>query len=257
MADADRGRFDLRDGGLEIRFDLAVGDAVFDVGQYPVFNRAAKLMAAMDHRHARAVTVEIERGDGRRISPTDDRHVTVIKRMRVFVIVRDLRQIFAWNVKRVGVVVVADGDYDLARTIPPLFARQRRLGLDQKMSIRTGGIGGIDIIDRAGHPRDLFILIDAQSVGIDDAAIIFQSLDAYRFFALADERKVADFEQLGRGEENQLRRVVVERIDDAAFFERQATEPRPLSLDRAGQATGPSADDDDVERFNLSRHLFR
>src|SRR6266508_2570664 len=40
IADADRGGFDLRDDGLEIRFDLAVGDAVFDVGQYPVFDSA-------------------------------------------------------------------------------------------------------------------------------------------------------------------------------------------------------------------------
>ena len=63
-AEGDGVFVDLFDGGVEVRGDLAVFDAVVDVGQDPILNVPVHLGAAVDQGDAGAVTPEFEGGDG-------------------------------------------------------------------------------------------------------------------------------------------------------------------------------------------------
>ena len=70
--------------------DFAVLDAVVDVGQDPVLNMAMHLRAAMDQGDARAMSPEVERGDGGRVLAADDHDVEAEEGMRLVVVVLTL-----------------------------------------------------------------------------------------------------------------------------------------------------------------------
>ncbi len=68
----------------------------------------------MDEGDARAVTPEVERGDGGGVLAADDEDVEAEVRMRLVVVVLDLGQVFAGDAEIVGQIVVAGGDDELA-----------------------------------------------------------------------------------------------------------------------------------------------
>ena len=86
------------------------------------------------------------------------------------------------------------------------------------------GLAGCDVkfavvaIDR----DHALVLVDIEAIIFGDAAIIFQRLGAAGLFIERSHRQAADFEQLRRGEKHHVRRIVVERIDDAALFDEDA-----------------------------------
>ena len=83
---------------------------------------------------------------------------------------------------------------------------------------------------------------------IGDAAIIFQRLRASRLFIQRRHGDVADFEQLRRGEEHHVGRVVVKRVDHAAFVDQHGASGRGFcsSMPQA-RPVGPAPTIDDVE----------
>ena len=81
---------DARDGGGEVGGDLAVLDAVVDVGQNPVLHVVVHLGAAMDQGDARAVTPEVERGDGGGVLAADDGDIQAEEGMGIVVVVLTL-----------------------------------------------------------------------------------------------------------------------------------------------------------------------
>jgi len=65
--------------------------------------------AAVHQRDARACPVQFQRGDGGRVLRTDDDDVLIVVRMRLFVVVDHLLQLFARHVKHVRHVVISGG----------------------------------------------------------------------------------------------------------------------------------------------------
>ena len=98
----------------EVGCDLAVLDAVVDVGENPVLHVAMHLGAAMHEGDACAVAPEIERGDGGGVLAADDQDVETVVGVRLVVVVLDLVEIFAGDSEVVGQIVVAGGDDELA-----------------------------------------------------------------------------------------------------------------------------------------------
>ena len=74
-------------------------------------------------------------------------------------------------------------------------------------------------------------------------AVILQRLIAGGLGVGAGKRNVADLKQFRRGEKGHVRRVVEERIADAALVDKHRAETGLLRLNGAGQTGGPSADD--------------
>jgi hypothetical protein len=91
------------------------------------------------------------------------------------------------------------------------------------------------------------VLADIEFVVVGDAAVILEGLGASGFLIEAGHRNLADFEQFRRGEEDHVGRIVVNRIDDAAFIENDGLHVTPLQLDAARESGRTSADYDDVD----------
>ena len=66
------------------------------------------------------------------------------------------------------------------------------------------------------------------------APVVFQSLRPIGLLVEAGHWKVADFEELRRGKEGHVRRVVIERISQATLLQQDDAQIALLNLDRAG-----------------------
>src|SRR5277367_5664917 len=93
---------------------------------------------------------------------------------------------------------------------------------------------------------DALVLADVKPVVVRNAAVILERFGAHRLFVKRRHGDVADLEQLGRGEEDHVGRVVVEGVYDAAFVKEDGADVAAFELDAAGEAGGARADDDDV-----------
>jgi hypothetical protein len=142
--------------------------------------------------------------------------------------VHHLGQVFAGHAHAPRNVVVASGEDHFACLISSTVA------LHEKCSVNTP-----DVLHR-------FILVNVQLVMASDATIVFQRFVARRLFVHCRHGDVADFEQLRRGEEDEVRRVVEERVNDAALFEDQGAQAHVLAFDGAGKPGGSCANDDDI-----------
>ena len=72
--------------------------------------------------------------------------------------------------------------------------------------------------------------------------VILQRFGPVGLVVQARHRNVADLQQLRRGEEHHVGRVVIERVDDAAFLDQDRLHAALLQLDAAGEAGGSGAD---------------
>ena len=93
---------------------------------------------------------------------------------------------------------------------------------------------------------DGLVLADVELVVLGDLAVVLEGLVAVGLLVGAGEGHVADLEQLRRGEEGHVRRVVEERVAEAALVDQNGGETRALRLDGAGQAGGAGADDEQI-----------
>ena len=156
---------DAGDGGVEISRDLAVLDAVLDVGEDPVLDVGLHGGAAIDEGDARAVTPELEGGDGGGVLAADDDDVEAVVGMRVVVVVLDLGEVFAGDVHHVGQVVVAGGDDDFARGVAVLAAE-----------VVAGADGEVEVL--AGDGFDALVRADVELVVLGDLAVVLEGLIA-------------------------------------------------------------------------------
>ena len=141
-----------------------------------------------------------------------------------FAIVMDhFFQVFAGNVELIGDIVIATGEDDFAGAVTSFF------GADNEITVRAVEI------------ENALILVDVELVVVGDAAIVFERFGAARLFIKRGHGNVADFEKLGRGEENQIDGVMVKRIDDAAFIKQHGFEAAPFEFDATGETGRASA----------------
>src|ERR1700751_1709884 len=77
--------------------------------------------------------------------------------------------------------------------------------------------------------------MNVELIVVRHAAVIFQRLGSARLLVQRCHRNIADFKKLGSGEEDKVRRVVVNRIHHAAFIEKHGGQPALLNFDAARQ----------------------
>ena len=61
------------------------------------------------------------------------------------------------------------------------------------------------------------------------------------------EGHLSDFESFGRGEKHHVVRVMINGIDQAAFFDNGIRKPSLFCLNAAGEANGSGADDEKIK----------
>src|SRR5260370_11779202 len=190
---------------MEVRFDFAGFDAILDVGFDPILHGLRNLAAAMYQRDPGLVPVQLQRRDGRGVLGSDYDYVLIVIGVRFLVVVQDLVEVFARHTEHVRNVIIAGGEHNLPRSINV---------------VATQTIGGGDF-ERSIRPADsvhALVLMDVQLVVIGDAAVVFQSFGAAGLPPEAGHGNVADLEQLWRCEEYEVRRIVGDRVDDAALL---------------------------------------
>ena len=155
--------------------------------------------------------------------------------MRVGEIVRDVREMFAGDVQKIGQIVVAGGENYFFGVV---FVE--RAGFVVCGGDFASGYGECAVV--AGDCFDFLILRDFDSVMFGGAAIVFKGFSACGLAADGGHREVADFHALGRGKKNHVGRIVIKRVAEAAFVDDQRIEAGAFGFDGAGEAGGAGAD---------------
>ena len=101
-----------------------------------------------------------------------------------------------------------------------------------------------------------FVEARFEFVMLDGAAVILQRFGARGLPRRRRHGQVADFQELGRGEENHVDGIVVERIAEAALVDDERAHAGALGFDGAGEAGGAGADADDVVGFRHGMSLW-
>ncbi len=137
----------------------------------------------MHQGHARSVAPEIESGDGGGVLASDDHDIHVEKRMGFAIVVENLGEIFAGNIQRVGQIVVARRNNQLAGAvvINPAEAVGRR---------------NMKIVVTPGHRLHPLVLADIEMIVLGDFAVVFERFLPCGLLPGGAEGNVADFEQL-------------------------------------------------------------
>ena len=153
--------------------------------------------------------------------------------MRLPVVVENFVQVFAGNIELVGEIVIAGGEHDLARTVI----------VDGVVPVGCSDTK-VTVLARDGlYP---FVLAHVQLKVLGDSAVIFQRFKPGGFRQGGGEWNVPDLEQLRRGEEHHVVRVVIDGIDEASLIDDEGLKASLVGLDGAGHAGGASAHDQDV-----------
>ena len=206
----------------------------------------------MNERHVRAGAEQLQRPFGRRVAAADDHDAPSIVRMRLAVIVMDVRQILARHVQQVRRVVVADREDDVARVTDAADAA-RRARFDGKDGRRLSGrFAAWMQLALDGEHR--LLERDLQIERLDDLAVVLQRLGARRLVVRRHERQPADLEQLGRREEHHLRRKIEDGIDEHALLDHLVVEPTLLGGDGGGQPRRSGADDEEITNGHTADH---
>ena len=215
------------------RFDFSRADAIFDVRLDPKLKALPQFRTAMNHRDTRARAEKIKSCFGRGVLRPDHDNVLIPVRVSIRKIVRNVRQVFARHAETIGQIVVTGRNDQFGAM---MHARLAKFGGRVDGEIAFVALDAIDFLIERG--------LDAVMLG--RSAVILQRLRARGLAARARERQVADLHALGRGEEKHVRRVVVERIAQAAFVDHQRPQACALSLDGACKTGGPGPDADHV-----------
>src|SRR4051794_14507074 len=160
--------------------------------------------------------------------------------MRLTVVVDDLPEVFARNVEPVGNIVVAAREDDLASRV-------------------AADVGAnCEVAVRAVEAENPLVLVNIQPIMVGHPAIVLQSFGPAGLFIERRHRNIADLEQFGRSEENEVDGIVINRINDAAFIEEDGLEAALLQLYTASKTGGPRSNDRYVETLQLEQrsHLF-
>src|SRR5215469_17990922 len=190
-------------------------------------------LPAMHQGHAGSVPPEIQGGLRGGVLSAHHNHVAVVVGVGLAIIVKDLGQVFAGNSQPVGQIVVAGGHNHFAGAVV----------VDVSGAI---GRGNAEVPVLAGHGLDPAILVNVQVVMFGHSPVVLEGLPPRGLRIGGGEGNVADLEQLGRGEKHHVRRIVVDRVDQAALLDHQHAQADLLRLNPARQTGGASANDDDI-----------
>ena len=97
------------------------------------------------------------------------------------------------------------------------------------------------------RPFDTLPQPHVQRVVLHALAVILKSLGASWFFRGAGERKIADFEQLRRGEKHHVYGIMIKRVAEATFVDHQGVQTRPFCFNGTGQTSRARSDANQVE----------
>jgi hypothetical protein len=233
IADEDGFRLDFFDASLEEGANFAGANPVFDIGADPVFQSSAKFGAAMNHGHLRASSEEIECGFGGGILGADNDDFPAPIGMSFAEVMRNVREILAWDVEEIRQIVIARREDDFASLATMLGA-----------VLPTREDGECAIV--AGDGFHSLVLLDFDAVVLCSAAIVLEGFGASRLASGGDHGEVADLHALGGGEKSHVGGVVEKRIAEAALVQDERAEARTFGLYRAGEACGARADADKV-----------
>ena len=182
----------------------------------------------MHERHARTVSEQIERGFGRRVLAPDDDDVLAEEGVRFRVVVGHVRQVLARDPEAIRDVIRAGGDDDACAA--------RRMRASIAWGVRLDGEEGRAAVALRPDGGNRFVERDLEPERIGDAAVVAQRLLARRLVVRADERHPANLQQLRRREEDHVRRVVQERVDERGLLDHEVVEPRLLRRDGGREA---------------------
>src|SRR6185369_1798053 len=189
-------RKDLLYCRVEVRSDLAVLDAIFDVRLDPILHLWRDARAAMHHGDSRAVAPEFQRGDGSRVFSANYQDVGGEVWMRLLVVMGDLGKILSGDIHVVRKVVITGCDNQLAGLKFTLLAKA--VGrVDAELAVLA-----IDLSHRV-------ILANFKFVVLSNTTVVLQSFLPVGLRIRTWEGDVADFEELRRGEERHVRRIVI------------------------------------------------
>ena len=186
-------------------------------------------LSRMNHGDVRAGAIQVQRRFRGRIFAANDDDISPPKRMRLGVVVRNVRQIFAGNAEAIGQVVVAGCDGNL------LGGELRRDSLLIPRVHDKMPVAALDALDAMAQAQIQVVVLDA-------LAVILQGLGARGFLGGAGQRQVADLQQFRRREKDHVHRIVVEGIAEAALVDHQRPHAGAFGFDGAGQAGGAGAD---------------
>ena len=99
---------DRHDARLEPGANGAFLDPILDIGSHPVLDRVPERGMPMHQRDLRAGSKQLQRRFGGGILPTDDDDPLPVIGVRIGVVVRHVRQVFAGHSQVIGQVVVPD-----------------------------------------------------------------------------------------------------------------------------------------------------
>src|SRR5262249_6672223 len=159
--------------------DFVVLDAVLEVRAQPIFHAGRDVLATIDERDPCSVTPEIQGGFGSRVLATNDNHVTVVVGIRFLVVMQNLGQIFARNLKLVRQIVVAGGDNHFSRTIVVDFSGTIRRSDTEVSVLASDGL----------YP---LILDHVQMIVVCNAPVVLERFLPRRLLAGAGKGDVAD-----------------------------------------------------------------
>src|SRR6185503_17922014 len=208
---------------MKVSLDFAVLDSVFYIRTNPILHFFGYLSAAVDECNSRASPVKFQGCNGGGVLRPDYNNVLIVIGMSLFVVMQYLRQVFTWYVQQVGYIVIARREDDLSGHV------------DVMTAVPVGGVNP-EVVIATADVIYFFILVDIQLVVIRYAAVVFQGLGPIGLLVQASHGNVADFEQLGSGEERHVGRVVIERIGNTALFEENHVEIATLQLDATGES---------------------
>src|SRR5437667_10017727 len=141
--------------------------------------------------------------------------------MWLAIIMEDLEQILTGYAQKIGTIVVAGGHNHLSAGVI----------VNPSQAVACGDVKIVVIA------RDRFyalILPYLQLVVFRHLAVILERFQPVRLGIGTAEGNIANFEQFRRSEENHVRRIMEDGVDQAAFIEADDLQARFLSLDGAG-----------------------
>ena len=100
---------------------------------------------------------------------------------------------------------------------------------------REIAFAAVDTLDALAQAQFEFVMLD-------DLAVVLQCLVAGGLLAQADQRQVADLEKFGRGEEDHVDGVAVDRVAESRFVHYQDAHAGAFGFDGAGETRGAGAD---------------
>src|SRR5581483_2094927 len=149
--------------------------------------------------------------------------------MRLAIVMKNLRQVFARHVQQVcPVVITSSNNHFLACVV-----------VDTAEAIAGSDVEGIV---RSGDSFDALVLANIKFVMLGNLSVILKSFEAIWFRVCRTERNVADLEQLRRGEKNHICRIMKYGVDKASLIDADDLEPSSLRLDRACKSSRSCAE---------------